>query len=137
MADPIYTPVQVHNATTPESYETLQRDAIARLRARWPARARELTVWASVDHPDVLVSGGKWVVRCVCGNAPSVHPDWRTARCFECGAVYTDLVIPADRAGIEAALRPRPIPYRHWDRRGAGGPPGDGNAGHGLARGQA
>lgn len=62
-----------------------------------------------------LISGGKWLVRCVCGNAPSVAPEWRLALCFECGAVYEDLVLPDAQPDITAALLERPSPsQRHW-----------------------
>jgi len=62
----------------------------------------------------VRVSGGYWVVMCVCGNAPSAHPDWHLACCFECGAIYRYLDVPIDRAEIESVLVRRPMAHRHW-----------------------
>ena len=62
------------------------------------------------------VSGGCWLVKCDCGNAPSAHPGDGTdawpepiAVCLECGALHRP-VFPADRALAEAALLERPDP---------------------------
>lgn len=67
------------------------------------------------------VSGGAWVVKCGCGNAPSAHPGgapgWPRpiAVCLECGAVHEAVVFPADWAAAEAVLLERPDPAtRHY-----------------------
>ena len=44
---------------------------------------------------------------CACGNAPSVDPRWNLACCFECGAVYTNLVFPASWELVERVLLSR------------------------------
>jgi uncharacterized Zn finger protein len=49
-----------------------------------------------------------------CGNVVIVHPDWRLGCCFECGAVYERVLMPAQRAEVEALL----IPRRHPSLRG-------------------
>lgn len=60
------------------------------------------------------VSGGWWVVKCTCGNAPAAEHEWKIAVCFECGAVHTP-VFPRDRAEGEAALLKRENRHnRHW-----------------------
>lgn len=107
-------PQQVHGVATPEHYRAFQADLLRRNRtaqpwANWPEP------FASVDAPTVYVGAGKWLVRCVCGNCPSVDPDWRLACCAECGAIYEDLVMPADAEAIEAVLMLRAKPlHRNW-----------------------
>ena len=64
------------------------------------------------------VSGGCWVVRCGCGNAPSASHAWGLAICLECGAEYVP-VFPKDRARAEAVLLRRPLEHRHYFPPGA------------------
>lgn len=106
--DYLLTATDQHGVQTPEAYHQKQVEYLAR--ARPP-----LAAWANLDPVVVLISGGAWVLRCSCGNAPAVHPAWRVARCFECGAVYEGLEIPADAAALEDTLVQRPTKYRHWD----------------------
>ena len=65
--------------------------------------------------PAVFVAGGMWQLRCGCGNCPLVSVDWRVALCYECGACYEDLAIPAEAAAIETVLILRPkAGNRNW-----------------------
>lgn len=61
------------------------------------------------------VNHGRWVGDCACGSGVSLDPTFATARCmgFGCGAVYRDVVWPADREAIEAVLSLR----RTWASR--------------------
>lgn len=116
MADELYTPLHVHGAATPAEYRAAQRRFLAnRRQARPDLPTPRQPRPAAGPPPEAFVSGGKWVIRCSCGNAPSVHPDWRLALCFECGASYEGVVIPAQRRAIEQALLTRPqARQRHW-----------------------
>lgn len=78
------------------------------------------SMYESDTQPPAYVSGGWWVCKCPCGNAPSAHPGdgseaWPrpVAVCFECGIVYRP-VFPDDRAEAEAELLKRPVSNRHY-----------------------
>lgn len=108
------TPLHVHGARSAADYRAKQKLYIAAARASMPA-LNWRDPWPATERPDVLIAAGKWLVPCACGNFPSVHPGWRLACCFECGAVYEDLVIPADAVAIAAVLVRRPrIQERGW-----------------------
>lgn len=108
-------PKHIHNATTPEAYREIQRTFIAQMkqaRPHWPWR----DPWVYVGEPKrAIVTGGFWKLLCDCGNAPSVEPSWKLACCFECGAMYEDVVIPDEWREIEATLLARPLmATRNW-----------------------
>jgi hypothetical protein len=110
----IMTPLHVHGARTPEEYRALQRKFIKQGRIARPALAWSDPAVAPIAPP-VFIAGGKWVVRCLCANCPSVHPVWRLACCFECGAIYEDLQVPEAAAAIAATLLERAHPsQRNW-----------------------
>jgi len=88
--DEIMTPRHVHNASSQEDYRLKQKIYIQQGRAARP-ELKWCDPWLSLDHPEVLIAGGKWLVFCGCGNYPSVDPGWRLACCFECGAIYENL----------------------------------------------
>ena len=117
MVHTLMTPVHVHGIRTAEEYRALQRRHLHQVRMARPA-------WnvpdpqLATEHPPVIVSGGKWLIVCPCGNGPSVHPEWALALCFDCGKVYEGLTMPEDAAGIEAALMQRP---HLWQRQWAPG----------------
>lgn len=110
----IMAPLHVHGARTEAEYRQQQRDKLAQGRHfhpqfEWPEP------WLSKQIPPVFIAGGKWMVTCACGNCPSVHPDWRLALCFECGAIYEGVTIPGNAKDIEAVLVERPHPSnRAW-----------------------
>lgn len=110
----IMAPLHVHGVRTEAEYRQQQRDKLAQARHfhpqfEWP------DPWESKEVPTVFVAGGKWLVKCDCGNYPSVHPDWRLALCFECGAIYEGLTMPDNAEDIEAVLVERPHPAnRAW-----------------------
>lgn len=67
--------------------------------------------------PAVYVDGWKWCIVCGdgvhCGNRPAYA--WGIAGCFDCGAYYEDLVLPADADEIERILAFRPkLAQRSW-----------------------
>lgn len=112
----LMTPLHVHGVRTEADYRALQSQFIARGRQVRPA-LQWRDPWVCADQPDVFVAGGKWLVACACGNAPSVSPEWRLALCFECGAIYEGVTMPPDAAAIEAVLSRRPHPInRAWRR---------------------
>lgn len=74
-------------ATTPELYQ-----AGARTQAR---RSRKVSGPAPLPYPDVALEADDVLrLRCSCGNAPAVDPEWRLACCYECGLIYTDVTLP-------------------------------------------
>ena len=129
------TPWDVHHVDTPEEYRAAQAAFLSRQRAASRGRITA-TPWTFVGAPPpVFISGGKWVLRCVCHNHPSVHPDWRLALCFECGAVYEAVTIPAEAADIEAVLARRAsLGTRHWRPGVSIEDLDDENESHGLER---
>lgn len=111
------TPRHVHPGVSSASdYRQRQAEAIRTGRSLYPALPwRE--PWVCVARPVVFVSGGKWLVECACGNCPSVAPEWDgLACCYECGAVYEGLAMPAEADAIEQALVRRPtLAARYWN----------------------
>ena len=105
---------EIHNARTPEDYQRLQERYLRDLNTRVPIVPKRAPWLVVGTLPPVYVAMGKWVIRCQCGNAPSVHPDWKLARCFECGAVYQGLEMPEQAREIEAVLLLRPLQRRGW-----------------------
>ncbi len=105
-------PRQAHGARTPDEYLEIQRTFIARLAAS--GRAPVASTYAAPDGAAAYVSGGRWKVKCPCGNAPSASPEWDLACCLECGAIFRRLAWPPERAQIEALLLARPAHARHW-----------------------
>lgn len=119
-------PAQRLGVTTPERYEQLQRAIIAGNREQDRIRGRQTGPWTDgayrdpfdvpeAENPAVYVGAGCWLVRCPCGDAPSVDPDWAEARCCYCGRVFRHLQIPAEADAIETVLLRRPHPLRmNW-----------------------
>lgn len=106
-------PLHAHGVRTAEDYRAKQAAHIADLMT-----ARPNGPWGAphaVAAPvDGYVNGGRWLVRCPCGNTPSASPEWGVACCFECGAVYT-VAFPDDRDAIESILVKRPVMRtRNW-----------------------
>lgn len=66
-----------------------------------------------------IANHGRWIVRCpACPSAASLNGpgfDGKTFRCEECHAGPIPVEWPIDRAGIEQALHPRPIPMQNWE----------------------
>jgi hypothetical protein len=61
------------------------------------------------------VNDGAWIGDCDCNAGVAVDPEWSEARCFGCGAVYTEIVFPERRAEIETLLEARPRKHQNWD----------------------
>lgn len=107
-------PLHAHGVRTAEEYRAYQAHHIRQLQA-----ARPVGPWGdphAVTDPIVaVISGGRWVVICVCGNAPSASPEWRLACCCECGRIYEAVSFPENREAIEAVLLLRPVSRtRNW-----------------------
>jgi len=114
----ILTPEHTMNVRTPEEYRKRQRSIIAKNRSLYPKlNWRDPFVVPKKQHGEVYVDGGRWAMRCMneCGNVVVIHPDWRLGLCCECGAVYEDVTLPAERVEIEAELAKRKFPsLRGW-----------------------
>jgi hypothetical protein len=109
----VMTAWHVHNVRTGAEYRAKQAQLIASGRLTHPGLTWR-DPWDAGQLP-VVVESGKWLVHCPCGNYPSVLPEARLACCFECGAVYADLVMPEETSAIEAALLERAHPaLRAW-----------------------
>ncbi|OFW37660.1 MAG: hypothetical protein A3J29_06195 [Acidobacteria bacterium RIFCSPLOWO2_12_FULL_67_14b] len=100
---------------TPAQYAAVHSE---RLRARAEALPHlnfRAEPWPAPDGMAAVIYGGKWIVECPCGEIPMASPAWDEARCFECGAIYRRLALPADREAIEALLLQRPTAVtRTW-----------------------
>lgn len=92
--------------STREKYVARHLHEIAAKRAAFPSL--DFKVFDAPTGAVPLVTGGKWVVICECGDAPMASPEWDEARCFACGAVYRSLAWPPDRKAIEHELVARP-----------------------------
>lgn len=107
-------PGHQHNVPTRAAYAARQAAFIQAGRVRYPRLTWRDPV--TVDDPiPAVISGGFWIVHCPCGNGPAADPEWRLACCFECGAMYTSVVVPAAWRGIESALLERSeMATRNW-----------------------
>ncbi len=99
----IARPLHVHGVSSDAEYAALQRSRMMQLQAARPS-SRTVEPWDSTDVAPARITGGKWVVDCACGNAPSASPEWNVARCLECGAVFRNIEWPADALAIERVL---------------------------------
>lgn len=61
------------------------------------------------------INHGRWVGLCPeCNSGIMTDPLWTEARCFDCGAVFHDVVWPKDRETIEELLLLRPVSNQNW-----------------------
>ena len=72
----------------------------------------------SAEPVVAYMNHSRWLVDCQCGSGCRIDMDIRGrvfARCFKCGAVHSDVVLPGERASIEGELLKRPRPEnRNW-----------------------
>lgn len=124
-------PLHAHGARSPEEYLLMQARHVDQLRRAYPQHGwRE--PWTYVGEVVAWISGGRWVITCECGNAPSASVDWNLAACFECGAIYRDVKFPDDRERLEQLLLARPNRQnRHWLPRETAADLADENRRHG------
>lgn len=107
------TDVPGQGARTPAEYRRIQGLRVS-VRSRVPG-LQSLRVYENDAPVLAYITLGIWRMRCVCGEAPSTHPDWRLACCAGCGAIYANVVFPSDRAELEAVLLKRPrVRDRNW-----------------------
>ena len=67
------------------------------------------------DQKAAYINENRWLIDCECGSGAYVDPAVGVACCFGCGAIHTTVILPADRAVIEAVLIARPSPFtRGW-----------------------
>lgn len=114
----ILTPEHTMNVRSAAEYRARQRAIINKNRRLYPKlNWREPFVVLAGNHGPVYVDGGRWAMQCTneCGNVVVIHADWKLGLCCECGAIYENCAIPADRAAIEAELAKRRFPnLRGW-----------------------
>lgn len=105
----INTAEDAHHVNSPAEWEA---GAIAFGKAS--SSFAELTYRANELYAGV--NAGRWLTRCViCENAPSAHPDWQLAICYECGSRYAPIFPDtATRADIEWLLMERATRNRNW-----------------------
>ena len=61
------------------------------------------------------INHSRWVVQCECNGAGLTGRDIPIACCFDCGAVYLNIVFPGEAEQIESALMDRQsLPSRNW-----------------------
>lgn len=82
------TPRDVYGVHTLEEFRLVHRAFLRKNR-----RIAE-PIQTDEQPPVVLETDGGLRLKCVCGEYPLVDPEWRMGRCFNCGLVYVDLVIP-------------------------------------------
>lgn len=118
--DYLLTARHVHPGVhTPEDYATRHREALETAARAYPNLTHRMPWRYEGPLPEPFVSRGVWVIRCACGNAPALAPEWGgVARCYEvgCGAVYEHVALPSDAATIERLLLLRPkLEHRNWE----------------------
>lgn len=106
----IRTPKEVYGVSSEAAYVKAHRKQIAGLQKRGlPVQEHIRT-----DSVPAIVSAGVWLVVCDCGGGVAAGPGWSSARCFDCGAVYTAVQWPENLEAITHALLSRPTAARHW-----------------------
>lgn len=61
------------------------------------------------------VNHGRWVGTCPeCNCGVMTDLLWTEARCFDCGAIYHDVIWPKEREEIERLLLLRPVKNQNW-----------------------
>ncbi len=116
MADHIHTPLDVHRVRSLQEYREAQLAWILQSRRGLPSSFWR-DPWVATDPVTVVVDSGAWKVACVtpsCGNYPVLCPSGGVALCFNCGAVYEGVAMPADYAEIAEKLLKRPFNLRYW-----------------------
>ena len=114
----ILGPRHIHPGVRTEAdYRRTQIMYIARARAKFPNLIWR-DPWVADVRPAVYITAGMWQICCAtpgCGNCPSVSSDWRLACCWDCGAVYEGLDMPADAERAVEVLLCRPVvASRNW-----------------------
>ena len=107
----IRTTPQIHRVPTHAELVLKYEEQVRNLRA-----VGELLNAVRIDAPIyAYVNDSRWIALCSCGSCVAAHPSWPDSRCFECGAIYPNVVFPPDREAIEALLNERPRPEtRNW-----------------------
>lgn len=91
---------------TVERYEQAHLRQMALMAQKYPDLEIRMP-WDAPDGAVPYVAGGKWIVRCDCGDYPMASHEWDLARCFGCGAIYRKLAWPRKIREIEAELLKR------------------------------
>ena len=104
----IERPEDAHNVRTPAEYMRLLANHIARARASRPSAHIQWPTPHDGGPVTPVISQGRWLVACPCGNYPSYDPEWELAVCLDCAAVYKPKP-PARWIDIEQCLMRRPL----------------------------
>jgi hypothetical protein len=69
----------------------------------------------NAEPQTAYINHGRWVVDCQCKGAGLTSRIMKIACCFDCGAVYTQIVFPRNAKSIENVLLKRPdLTTRNW-----------------------
>lgn len=93
--------------STPRQYAARHVQQMTNLIQGYPNLGFKMP-WPADDGAVPYAAGGKWIIRCECGEYPIASLEWNEARCFLCGAIYRKLAWPRKIAEIEAELLRRP-----------------------------
>ena len=112
MSLPIYSYREMHHVRNSQGYESAQRAYISR--AQQTGQNVHIHVEGEDSKP-VYLNHNRWLVNCDCGSGAGVDFALGLSRCFECGAVHINLVIPEDRSAIEHTMsKTKDITLRNW-----------------------
>lgn len=103
----------IHGVRTADAYAKRQALKIAELRMA----GERVAVHVDPTPMIAQVNQGNWLVHCPCGAGTTVFLKTREARCFGCGAVYPNVILPddRDRLNIEHVLiARRETKRRNW-----------------------
>lgn len=71
--------------------------------------------WVCREPVPAVINHGRWLVGCPhCNTGIDVDPDWQLGVCFGCGGIYVAVMLPTNRAEIEALLVQRPRTAQNW-----------------------
>jgi len=78
-------------------------------------KRKEQTPHEVSEPQHAYINHGRWVVSCKCVGAGLTSPSFGISCCFDCGAVYTHILFPADVDAITHALLQRDnVENRNW-----------------------
>ena len=89
----------------PREFEAWQQRSISRAKAK----GRRVDVHTDTTPVTARIEQNRLIVDCQCGAGNAVDPDHALARCGECGAIHTDVILSPELPHIIALLEQRPM----------------------------
>ena len=75
----------------------------------------EKETFENTTPKEAYINHSRWVVQCECNGAGLTDRVLSISCCFDCGAVYTNVVFPGEAKQIELALMKRKsLTSRNW-----------------------